>query len=115
MNKEEKLIEYSDLLKILEESDSENHLLLGNGFNSSLGILTTYDNIFEEMKQIYPPYRKVQSNLKQKDYDIEFLISKLKALVKNNIFLPEYIENKIKFDFMKATYTIVSRSVKDIY
>lgn len=43
------LIQYSEMLIEIENRD--NHLLLGNGFNYSLGVNTGYGDIFEVMKE----------------------------------------------------------------
>lgn len=49
MSKEISFIDYSELLKQLEDSGNSNHLLLGNGFNSSLGVDTNYKSIFSRV------------------------------------------------------------------
>ena len=105
---------YFDVLKMLESSDS--HLLLGNGFNCSLGIKTDYHTIFEEMKKEYAGYIQLD-NLFNKD--IEKLIGKLSERIKKggeyDKFIEEYINNKIKHDFMKAATEIVKKEIKKIY
>lgn len=115
MNQPKNLISYQKLLETLNVDKSANHLLLGNGFNNSLGVVTTYKNIFNKMEQAYPQYERVKSNLEEKNYDIELLIKELKESLAEANFLPDYIENKIKLDFMTATYSIVSRDIKKIY
>ena len=79
MTEDTTLLTYCQLLKLLEKNSSPNHLLLGNGFNSSLGIFTDYKNIFQQMKQNYPQYADVEERLKNYDYDIEQLIKTLKG------------------------------------
>lgn len=49
-----RLVKYSEMLSEIE--NTENHLLLGNGFNYSLGVNTGYKNIFEVMKEHNPIY-----------------------------------------------------------
>ena len=50
------LIDYQELLNQLTENGSS-HLLLGNGFNNSLGIKTSYSEIFSRMKKEYSGYQ----------------------------------------------------------
>ena len=113
-----KLIGYRELLDELAKRQP-NHLLLGNGFNNSLGIGTSYKNIFEQMRQDYLGYGEVEKFLQEKDYDIEALIGYLKSQVrdrdKDNSFLNQYIEKKVKLDFMKAANDIVQESIKNVY
>ena len=74
-----KLLTYQELLDILDNKDSHNHhLLLGNGFNNSLGIKTNYSEIFSRMKKGYSGYQNIESYLKKKSFDIEKLIGHLK-------------------------------------
>ena len=110
------LITYDELLEILENSNS-NHLLLGNGFNNSLGIGTNYSQIFKQMKKEYPNYKEIENVLKKNNYDIEWLILHLKEKIEDNSdkFLYQYIERKVKFDFMKAANEIVQDSIKSVY
>lgn len=121
-----KLITYKDLLAKLKDSSDKNHLLLGNGFNNSLGIPTTYEAIFQEMTAIYSPYHNIETMLKNEyNYNLELL---LKTLEDNELadnkkdlgsvlysFLTGSGTHKIKLDFMKATLNIANRGVKDIY
>lgn len=113
---QEDLLTYKELLKELENSSSS-HLLLGNGFNNSLGIKTNYSEIFLEMKGEYSSYGNVESHSKGQYYDIEELIGYLKEQVQSNdsTFLKNYIERKVKLDFMKATNKIVQDSIKKVY
>ena len=106
---------YREVLRELENNSSDNHLLLGNGFNNSLGIKTGYESIFNEMKKEYPRYSEVEDVLSRHDYDIEILIDQFKKKIPNDNFLPQYVERKIKVDFMKATYSIVKEEIKTIY
>ena len=109
------LITYDELLKKLRNS-KDNHLLLGNGFNNSLGIATNYKNIFAQMKDNYSGYEKIESYLQKENYDIERLIEYMKNHIQDeNEFLEQYIENKVKLDFMKATNEIVQNSIKHVY
>lgn len=107
------LITYQDLLGELKKSTA-NHLLLGNGFNSSLGIKTDYSEIFSRMKQNYDRYRKTEKIIEDNNYDIEKLIGHLKEQTECP-FLKEFIETKVKLDFMKATNEIVQESIRGVY
>ena len=109
-------ITYQELMIRLENS-RPNHLLLGNGFNNSLGIKTNYAEIFEKMKQAYSSYQDVEKYLKKECFDIEKLIGYLKEQVQSTEqdFLPGYIERKVKLDFMKATNEIVQENIKNVY
>lgn len=114
------IIRYQQLLTELKESDQECHLLLGNGFNNSLGVNTSYKGIFERMKRDYAGYEPLESYLSENYYDIEKLIHKLKDGVVSiegisDGFLPDFIESKVKLDFMKAAYEIVKEEIKNIY
>ncbi len=114
-----KLKTYNEVLEELQGNSHQSHLLLGNGFNLSLGIKTDYKSIFQKMKEGYLGYKDVEGTLNSDNYDIEVLISELKHKIQNqeanNNFLHKYIENIIKFDFMKATYGIVKKEINEIY
>ena len=121
MNTEIPFIDYSELLKQLEDS-SNNHLLLGNGFNNLFGIKTDYESIFLKMLKEEPVYEKIKKEIQKEsiNYDIERLIDELRKCLKpenENIgeFLNIYIQQKVKFDFMKAASSIVQEQVKKIY
>lgn len=117
MKKEIELLNYQELLDILPAGKS--HLLLGNGFNLSLGIKTSYYEIFNHMKELYPDYNQIDDEFKTVNCDIEQLIGN----INNNIiedsskrcFLNSFIQNKIKADFMKATVSIVTKKIKEVY
>ena len=109
------IINYTELLSRLKVRP--NHLLLGNGFNNSLGIKTNYSEIFRRMKKYYSGYRKVEERIKDNGYDVEFLIKTLNGMIQDDdsSFLSGYIERKIKMDFMKVTSEIVQESVQAVY
>ena len=112
------IIDYEKLLSRLEMSRPKpSHLLLGNGFNNSLGVRTSYQEIFNRMKKIYPGYRKLEAMAEKKKYDIELLTEDLKNAVQpdDRSFLAPYIGQNIKLDFMKATNEIVREKVKSVY
>ncbi len=111
-----RLLTYSELLEKLS-TDSPSHLLLGNGFNNSLGVKTNYSEIFAQMKRTYSGYEQVESYLKGEYFDIEKLIGYLKGQINhdNEDFLPSYIERKVKLDFMNATNEIIQESIKNVY
>ncbi|MFV0321838.1 MAG: DUF4917 family protein [Alphaproteobacteria bacterium] len=120
MTEQTQIIDYSTMLLELKNSETDCHLLLGNGFNASLGVKTTYENIFNEMKNIYSDYSMLEDDAKKNYYDIEILIKKIEEASnvqdkKINTFLSQFIETKIKLDFMKATYSIVKNEIKTIY
>ncbi len=80
-NEKIELITYRELLQKLNDS-SENHLLLGNGFNLSLGVSTNYKSIFNKMIVEYSGYNDINDiDMDEINYDIEALISKLKERV----------------------------------
>ncbi len=110
------MIKYSELLEILNESKEENHLLLANGFNYSLGVNTGYQNIFEKMKEKYEGYEDLNTG---DNFDIEHIIGELKSQIHSKSsfkeFLDKYINNKVKSDFMKAAYEIAKNGIKNIY
>ena len=110
MSKE--VITYEKVLDQLQ--DQEAHLLLGNGFNLSLGIKTDYQSIFKKMSENYPQYKDL--NMEKNQFDIETVIGELKEKIrKPDVFLPKFIHNKIKLDFMKATSEIVVSEIKNIF
>ena len=112
------LMKYKELLGKLGDS-SDNHLLLGNGFNNYLGITTSYREIYEQMISYHPGYEKVEAPLNEMSVDIEtligYLIGQIKDQRKDKYFLKNYIEQKIKLDFMKATNEIVQDSISKVY
>lgn len=108
-------ISYSEMLGILENQQN-NHLLLGNGFNCSLGINTRYPDIFQQMKNDNPNYVSIIND----NFDLEDFIGICKSNIKkeNNDyynFMTTFFHNRIKEDFMKAVTEIVSKEVKNIF
>ena len=104
-------ITFQDLLGILEISKGENNLLLGNGFNLSLRIDTSYKNIMEVMQQKHSLYKNEEFKglVKKNNYNIEKIIGELtKKEKKEDTFLKKFIADKIKLDFMQSTNQIVS-------
>ncbi len=93
----------------------ENHLLLGNGFNHSLGVNTSYKNIFDVMKLHNSSYNNLI--IDNDNYDIEGIIGRLKNNINNSDkdFLHLFINNQVKKDFIKACFSIVKDSIKNIY
>ena len=110
------IIDYTELLSRLKWA-RPNHLLLGNGFNNSLGVRTNYSEVFLRMKKELSGYRKVEERIKDNGYDVEFLIEELKSTIHgdDSSFLADYVEGKVKLDFMKAINEIVQESVKTVY
>lgn len=109
------LISYNDVLQELEKSKPNNHLLLGNGFNLSLGIKTDYNSILNQMKKNNKEYESVISG----DFDLEEFIGTCKSQIIETDnpyfdFMKRYYHNKIKLDFMKAVTEIVSKEMKNI-
>ena len=110
------LLNYKTLLEKIENNIGSNHLLLGNGFNNSLGVNTSYEKIFDVMKQSFSIYKNL--NIKDQNYDLEGIIGALKKQISqgdNKQFLDKFINNKVKLDFMKSAYTIINSNIKDIY
>lgn len=69
------MITYEDLLIELETTKPNNHLLLGNGFNLSLGIKTSYKSIFEQMKINNSDYENIAID----NFDLEESIGVCKS------------------------------------
>jgi len=111
------LLNYQSLLENLVPENS--HLLLGNGFNLSLGINTSYNEIFSRMKELSPDYNLLEEKFKNANSDIEWVIGNLQNSINNENnykgFLDHFITNKITADFMKATMSIVLENIKNIY
>ena len=74
------LINYTEMLSEIDEK--ENHLLLGNGFNYSLGVNTGYKNIFDMMKEQNSSYNNL--TIENGNYDIEGIIGRLKENIDNS-------------------------------
>ena len=110
---EEEFITYEDLLQQLKESKEEKNLLLGNGFNISLGVKTSYKNIFQKMQENNPLYKDYKEVDKDK-YDIEEIMGELKKRTEDD-FVKKLIEIKIKKDFMESVNKIVENNIKHIY
>lgn len=109
------LLNYKDILRKLEKQEC--HLLLGNGFNQGLGIDTSYKSIFQKMAENdHGIYKDVKKIIEDSKYDLEKFIGKLLADINSkNTFLKKYVENKVKYDFMKAAHGIVKHEIKNIY
>lgn len=112
---EPKLISYNDVLQELEKSKPNNHLLLGNGFNLSLGIKTDYKSILNQMKANNKDFESIITE----NFDLEEFIGACKSQI--NVtgnpyvdFMKHYFHNKIKLDFMKAVTQIVTNEMKNI-
>lgn len=115
-DKDIKLIIYDDVLEELEKSKTNNHLLLGNGFNLSLGIKTDYKSILNKMKENNKEYESVITD----SFDLEEFIGTCKAKIQMTDnpyadFMKCYYHNKIKLDFMRAVTQIVTKELKNIY
>lgn len=108
------LLEYKDILKKIKKQGC--HLLLGNGFNLSLKVKTDYESIFKKMMKEDTEYLELKPFLDKEGYDLEKLIEELKSRIKNGEkFLPKFIHNKVKLDFMKATSKLASSQVSTIF
>ena len=109
------LLSYKDILRELEKQEC--HLLLGNGFNQGLGIDTGYKSIFQKMTENdHGIYKDAQNTIVESNYDLEKFIGKLSTDINSdNSFLKKYVENKVKYDFMKAAHGIVKHEIKNIY
>lgn len=110
------LKDYEYVLNELEKSKPNNHLLLGNGFNLSLGVKTDYKSIFERMKKNNQDFETVITQ----DFDLENFIGGCKDNIKeegnpHSDFMKRYFHNKIKLDFMRAVTQIVTKEIKNIY
>ena len=108
-------ISYQDVLDQI--SGKENHLLLANGFNTSLGVNTSYEEIFEKMNELnLGLYDEASSLIRTCNSDLEKFISELVNAIKpGNTFLEKYVQNKVKIDFMQAAHKIVKSKIKGIY
>lgn len=108
-------LKYDDVLESIQ--NTENHLLLGNGFNRGLGVDTSYKSIFLKMlASDYSVYADVQGLVEQCNYDLEVFIGEIcKSVGESDIFLPKYISNKIKLDFMRAAQEIVKSGIRNVY
>ena len=104
---------YPDILGKLETTRPNNNLLLGNGFNLSLGIKTDYKSIVSKMRENNQEYLSVLSE----NANIEDFIGKCTNYIADNPyskFMKTYFHNKIKLDFMKAVTQIVSIEVRKL-
>jgi len=114
-DKEPKLISYADVVQELEKTKPNNHLLLGNGFNLSLGIKTDYKSILKQMEKNNQEYESVITG----NFNLEEFIGACKSQISESDnpyfdFMKRYYHNKIKLDFMKAVTEIVSKEMKNI-
>ena len=115
--RQKQLQTYAD---VLDELPEQSHLLLGNGFNNSLGIKTEYENILEKMKEKNPVYKIIETKTKQCNYNIETIIGELKNKIQKDDseyanFLSSYINKKVKSDFMQAVMDIIEGEIKNVY
>lgn len=109
------LLTYTEVLERIQ--NTQNHLLLGNGFNRGLGVNTSYSNIFQKMiEDDYNLYKEAEPLVKECEYDLERFIGRLtKDIQAENTFLRKFVHNKVKMDFMKATHGIVKAAIKNVY
>ena len=108
------MISYVEVLEKIK--GQENHLLLANGFNLSLGIGTSYKKIFEKMINNHDIYKDAVKMVEECDFDLECFIGKLeKDISENSDFIKKYVNNKVKLDFMQATHEIVKAEIKNVY
>lgn len=111
---ESKNLSYKDVLCRIEEN--ENHLLIGNGFNQGLGVDTSYKHIFKVMKEDNSIYNGIETKFEECDGDIEALIDYLQGDINSeNTFLRNFVQNRIKLDFMAALQKIVTKEIKQVY
>jgi hypothetical protein len=79
-------------------------------------VKTDYQSIFTKMMKEDPEYLELKPFLVKNGYDLEKLIEELKSRISNkDKFLPKFIHNKIKLDFMKATSKLAASQVNTIY
>ena len=133
------LICYDKLLEEIKQDKQKGlgcHLLLGNGFNNSLSIVTSYQSIFEKMQEKEPIYKKITNRMEDISFDIEKLLGDVDREIKTEKqnptsshnepkakseadfikeFLSPYIQQKIKLDFMTAASEIVHNKFNKIY
>lgn len=109
------LIEYNQVIE--EIKNIESHLLLANGFNRGLGVDLGYEAIFNKMKEVSNEYENL--TIRNGNYDIEAIIGKLKGQIAadspDEHFIGNFINNKIKSDFMKAAYALAKDGIKNLY
>lgn len=113
--KELKLIEYNQVIEEIKNIDS--HLLVANGFNKSLGVDLGYEAIFNKMKENSNEYQNL--SILNGNYDIEGIIGRLKEQIATDSpdkhFIENFINNKIKADFMKAAFALAKDGIKHLY
>lgn len=109
------IMSYQEVLAQIK--GNENHLLLANGFNSSLGVGTSYKDIFEKMIELNPGlYNEATSLIAECGWDLEKFLGELgKAIKPGNTFLEKYAQSKVKIDFMEAAHQIVKSKIKGVY
>lgn len=108
------MLNYLEVLKKIE--NKENHLLIGNGFNRGLGINTSYKAIFQKMIDNNSIYNEAVSLVENCNFDLESFIGLLELEINSeNLFLKNFLHNKIKLDFMQATHEIVKSEIKNVY
>ena len=115
MENEKHILEYRELLEIIE--GEENHLLIANGFNYGLAVGTGYKEIFDKMiEKNNGVYKEAQSSFEKCGYDLELFLEEIrKDISSENVFLTKYVNNKIKLDFMQALHEIVKSKIKNVY
>lgn len=107
------VINYNQLLN--EISGEENHLLMGNGFNLSMGMKFSYWSIFERMKEeSFNLYSGIDVLVETQNADLEYVLGKLVENIDDN-FVKEYIKIKFRIDFMKAVQAIVVDNLPKVY
>jgi hypothetical protein len=109
------LLTYTEVLERIQ--NTQNHLLLGNGFNRGLGVNTSYSNIFKKMiEEDFSLYEEAKSLVEECEYDLERFIGRLEEDIQaENNFLRKFVHNKVKMDFMKAIHGIVKAAIKNVY
>ena len=96
------LLDYKKILELAEnKGENKFHLLLGNGFNNSLGIKTDYKSIFQEMQKEYAGYQDLTDIMKEKNYDLEILLEGLETQIQSTNSNQNFLKvNKLQYFFL---------------
>lgn len=108
-----KRVSFEDVVEHLVQNQKEgkpNNLLIGNGFNLSLGVDTSYKAIFSGMSKENIELKKIESIARNRNYDVEKIIEELGESITGDEELKQYfgecVTRTLTNDFVRSTVEI---------
>lgn len=119
-----KKVSFEDVVEHLVQNQNEgyqNNILLGNGFNLSLDVDTSYQAIFEKMKNNNSALEDIQALALEYNYDVEKILEEVRnsisvdesqnSGVKLKSYIGDCVDRSLRTDFIRSTVDIVDEEI----